>query len=389
MKRQSAGQYVGISTATERARAFIPAPLPPDPPIEWSQELRAKFDRALLALGRLDAIPTFLPESSLLIPLLSKKEAVLSSLSEEKLTSIEELLLFSADAENSSEGGDVAEIHRLSTLIPWIWEVFSVDEPDFIALIKEAHRRLFPPDNAGGIPSGDFRTNHRRLSVTQPGNAAFIPPPAENILDCMSALQRFLNDRPTPTPFLVKAALAQAQFEMIQPFASGNSRLARMIPMMLMREHKVVSSPIVVTSFYFAGHRKEYYDALNGVRANGDWESWLGYYADAVATSAERSFEAIQMLTDRVRKDLVAIQKIGRPAESAMQVFNAMIAQPLATSNWLVAKTGITPATVNKSLVHLGDIGVINETTSKKRNRIFAYTRYIEILKNDIRDIFA
>lgn len=388
MKRAHSGSYVSIATMTERARAFIPADLPPNPALDWSQDLRASFDKAILAIGRLDAVPTLLPEAKTLTPLLNRKEALLSSISEETTTSLEDLLAFGADIELSGENKVISEVFRLSELISRIWEGVGQDESDFIGLMLQAHAELFGGEVTQARP-GNFRENNNRLSVTQPGNAAFIPPPAEHIRECMDSLQRFLNDRPTTTPFLVKAALAQAQFEMIQPFAVGNSRLARMILTMMMKGNGVMSSPILVTSSYFAKNRREYFAALNNVRANGDWESWLGYFATAVAHSAETSFELIRNLTDRIAKDESTISELGRPAESALQIFRAMISQPIATSNWLVRKTGITPATVNKSLVHLGEIGVINETSSRKRNRVFAYTTYIEILKSDIEDVFV
>lgn len=389
MRRDFTGEYVTIATPTERARAFIPSNLPPSPPIDWTPALRAKYDQALLALGRLDAIPTFLPEFSQFVPLLNKKEALLSSISEEKTANFEELVLFGLNAETAGENSDISEIHRLSTLVDWIWNSFSGEDAEFLSLMRKAHGILFANHQERGAAPGELRENQRQLSVTQPGNAAFIPPPPERIQGCLESLQRFIDDGPPATPFLVKAALAQAQLEMIQPFNVGNSRLARLVPIMLMRRHDVIKSPILVTNFYFSGHRREYFEALNGVRANGDWETWLTYFATAVASSAEQSFNVIQALAGRVREDGESIRSLGRPADSALQIFGAMVGQPMATSNWLVSKTGITPATVNKSLVHLEELGIIKEMSARKRNRVFSYKGYIEILGNGIEEAFV
>jgi Fic family protein len=197
----------------------------------------------------------------------------------------------------------------------------------------------------------------------------------------MSKLELFLHDRPEPTPVLLKAALAHVQFETVHPFLDGNGRLGRLLITLLLCEQKVLRDPMLYLSLYFKTHRQYYYELLNNVRLNGEWEAWLDFFADAVIVTATQAMETAQQLLDLSKRDRDRIvSSLGRAAETALQVHRALMEHPIATSGSLVQKTGRTAITVNKALARLEELGIVKELTGMKRNRIFSYTGYIEIM---------
>lgn len=380
MKRKLQGRYVTISMVGEKAQAFVPAPLPPHPPIDWTQELRNKFDQALLALGRLDSVSTLLPDTSLFLYMYVRKEAVLSSMIEGTQSSLFDLLLFELDQEPGVPLDDVREVSNYVASLDHGLRLLEEGLPLSLRLFREIHGVLLTKGRGSSQTPGEFRRSQNWVGGTRPGNAAFVPPPAEEVLECMSKLELFLHDQPEPTPVLLKAALAHVQFETIHPFLDGNGRLGRLLITLLLCEQKVLREPMLYLSLYFKTHRQYYYELLNNVRMTGDWEAWLDFFAEAVIVTATQAVETAQQLLDLSNQDRDKISGLGRAAASTLQVHRALMEHPIATSGSLVEKTGITPATVNRALGHLEQLGVVKELTAQKRNRLFSYAGYIEIM---------
>lgn len=380
MKRELQGRYVTISTVGEKAQAFVPAPLPPRPPIDWTPELRSKFDQALLALGRLDSVSTLLPDTSLFLYMYVRKEAVLSSMIEGTQSSLSDLLLFELDQEPGVPIDDVREVSNYVAALDHGLRLLEEGLPLSLRLFREIHGVLLTMGRGSNQTPGEFRRSQNWIGGTRPGNAAFVPPPAEEVLECMSKLELFLHDQPEPTPVLLKAALAHVQFETIHPFLDGNGRLGRLLIALLLCEQKVLREPMLYLSLYFKTHRQYYYELLNNVRMTGDWEAWLDFFAEAVIVTATQAVETAQQLLDLSNQDRDKISGLGRAASSTLQVHRALMEHPIATSGSLVEKTGITPATVNKALGHLEQLGIVKELTAQKRNRLFSYAGYIEIM---------
>ena len=380
MNRERQGRYVTISTAGEKALAFVPAPLPPRPPIDWTPELRSKFDQALLALGRLDSVSTLLPDTSLFLYMYVRKEAVLSSMIEGTQSSLSDLLLFELDQEPGVPLDDVREVSNYVAALDHGLRLLAEGLPLSLRLFREIHGVLLAKDRGSNQTPGEFRRSQNWIGGTRPGNAAFVPPPAEEVLACMSKLEFFLHDQPEPTPVLLKAALAHVQFETIHPFLDGNGRLGRLLIALLLCEQKVLREPMLYLSLYFKTHRQHYYELLNNVRLTGDWEAWLDFFTEAVIVTATQAVETAQQLLDLSNQDRDKISGLGRAAASTLQVHRALMEHPIATSGSLVEKTGITPATVNKALGHLELLGIVKELTAQKRNRLFSYAGYIEIM---------
>jgi len=380
MKRALQGKYVTISTVGGKAQAFVPKPLPPHPPIHWTPDLRGKFDRALMDLGRLDSVSTLLPETSLFLYMYVRKEAVLSSMIEGTQSSLSDLLLFELDQEPGVPLDDVREVSNYVAALHYGLKRLNDGMPLSQRLFREIHGVLLNKGRGHPQEPGEFRKSQNWIGGTRPGNAAFVPPPAEQVAECMGKLEMFLHDKPEPTPVLVKAALAHVQFETIHPFLDGNGRLGRLLITLLLCEQKVLREPMLYLSLYFKSHRQHYYELLDNVRRTGDWESWMDFFVEAVIVTANQAVETAKQLLALLKQDREKIIGLGRAAASTLKVHKALMAHPIATSGWLVEKTGITPATVNKALGHLERAGIVKELTAKKRNRLFSYAEYVEIL---------
>lgn len=380
MRRELQGHYVTVSTVGEEAKAFVPAPLPPRPSIDWSPQLRSKFDQALLALGRLDSVSRLLPDTSLFLYMYVRKEAVLSSMIEGTQSSLSDLLLFELDQVPGVPLDDVQEVSNYVAALNHGLSRLAEGFPLSLRLLREIHGVLLTKGRGSGQTPGEFRRSQNWIGGTRPGNAAFVPPPAEHVPECMGKLELFLHDQPEPTSVLLKAALAHVQFETIHPFLDGNGRLGRLLITLLLCEQKVLREPMLYLSLYFKTYRQHYYELLNNVRLTGDWEAWLDFFAEAVSVTATQAVETAQQLLELSRQDQDKISALGRAAASALQVHRALLEHPIATAGWLVEKTGITPATVNKCLGHLGRLGIVRELTERKRNRLFSYSRYVEIM---------
>lgn len=380
MKRELQGRYVTISTVGENAQAFVPSSLPPTPPVDWTPELRIKFDQAMLALGRLDSVSTLLPDTSLFLYMYVRKEAVLSSMIEGTQSSLSDLLLFELDQEPGVPLDDVREVSNYVAALYHGLHLMENGLPLSLRLLREIHGVLLTKGRGSDQTPGEFRRSQNWIGGTRPGNASFVPPPAEKVLDCMSSLELFLHEQPEPSPVLLKAALAHVQFKTIHPFLDGNGRLGRLLITLLLCEQKVLKEPMLYLSLYFKTHRQYYYELLNNVRLNGDWETWLEFFAEAVIVTASQAVETAQQLLDLSNNDRDKISGLGRAAASTLQVHRALMEHPIATSGSLVEKTGISPATINKALGHLEKMEIVSELTAQKRNRLFSYAGYIEIM---------
>lgn len=380
MKRELQGQYITVSTVGEQVLAFVPSPLPPEPMIEWSAELRDKFDQALLAIGRLDSVSTLLPDTSVFLSMYVRKEAVLSSMIEDTQSSLSDLLLFEIDQEPGVPLDDVQEVSNYVAALNHGLSLLNEGFPLSLRLIKEIHAVLLNKGRGSNQTSGELRSSLNWIGGIRPGNAAFVPPPVNQVLECMGKLELFLHNQPEPTPTLLKAALAHVQFETIHPFLDGNGRLGRLLITLILCEQKMLRMPMLYLSLYFNTHRQYYYELLNSVRLTGDWETWLDFFADTVIATAGQALDTAQQLHALANEDREKINALGRAAKSTRLLHQALLEQPICNAGSLVVKTGLTAATVNKSISHLVRIGIVRELTARKRNRLFSYYQYVEIM---------
>jgi len=384
MQRPAPGHYVTVTTAGEPFKAFVPAPLPPVPPVVWSTALRRRFDAALVALGRLDAVTALLPNAALLLYSFVRKEAVLSSQIEGTTSSLADLLLYEIDEQPGVPVEDAREVSRCVAAQERGLKLFRGGLPLSTRLLCDMHKVLLTHPGGRGKTPGELRRSQVWIGGTRPGNAVFVPPPAEVVADCLQPFERFLNDEPEPTPPLLKAALAHVQFETIHPFLDGNGRIGRLLIVLQLVADGVLREPMLYPSLFFKSHRALYYELLNGVRLRGDWERWLDFFAEGIEASATQAVATANALLSLVNADRDRIAGLGRAAASALKVHQAMQRQPIATSVALVKTTGLTAATVNKSLAHLERIGIVGKITNRQRGRVFSYRHYVKELAGEL-----
>lgn len=383
MKRELQGHYLPIATVGEKVQAFVPAPLPPQPPIEWTPTLLAAFDAAALALGRLDSASVLLPSTPLFLYMYVRKEAVLSSMIEGTQSSLSDLLLYELDQQPGVPLADVEEVSNYVAALDYGLARLAEGFPLSLRLIREMHEILLAGGRGQHANPGEFRRSQNWIGGTRPGNAYFVPPPAANVLECMSDLEKFLHDIPQTTPPLLKAALAHVQFETIHPFLDGNGRLGRLLITLILCEQKVLRSPLLYLSLYFKEHRQYYYELLNSIRATGDWELWLLFFAEAVNAVAEEGVTSIQRLAAMADADKATIAGLGRAAASVENVHAALLARPIASAAWIAETAKCSMSTANNALARLEKLGIVQRLNEGKRNRLFVYGQYMRILEGD------
>ena len=381
MQRGPTGEYAITSTeGGETVRAFQPYPLPPRPPLAIAPDVRQKLDDALLALGRLDSVTTLLPDTRLFLYMYIRKEAILSSQIEGTQSSLSDLLLFEADAVPGVPVDDIREVSNYVAAIEHGLTRIREGFPFSNRLVREVHGILLRRGRGADKEPGGVRRSQNWLGGTRPGNARFVPPPAERVPELMGQLETWIHDRDERTPVLIKAALAHVQFETIHPFLDGNGRVARLMVTLMLCVEGVLRDPLLFLSLYLKQHRDRYYELLTRVRQDGDWEAWVEFFAEGVGEAANAAVLTAQRLTDRVRQDRDAIQRHGRGAGTALRVLTAMQERPIANVRTLVAMTRVSTPAVLKAARLLVKTGLLTEMTGKQRGLVFSYAPYVAIL---------
>lgn len=385
MERGLTGTYRDSIAGDQTCRAFVPAPLPPKPPLTIDAALQERLDQAHLALGRLDSISTMLPSTDIFLYSYVRKEAVMSSRIEGTQSSLGDLMAYEMEAAPGVPMDDVREVSCYVTALQHGLDRLCEGLPISRRLILEVHSRLLEHGRGIEKAPGEFRRAQNWIGGTTPDRARFVPPPPQVVADCWSDLERFINDVPERTPPLIKAALAHVQFETIHPFLDGNGRLGRMLIPLILHESGVLHDPLLYLSLYFKDFRDEYYERLQAVRLTGDWEGWLGFFADAVTATAGQAVSTAQRLTRLTESDTRRIQALGRISGSALQVLNALARQPVMNIRSILKVTGLYPNTIAKALESLElQLGLVREITGQQRNRVWVYEQYLAILNEEI-----
>lgn len=374
------GQYEVTTTGDEQVRAFIPYPLPPAAPIDLTGARQRLLERATLALGRLDSITLLLPDPELFLYAYVRREAVLSSQIEGTQSSLSDLLLFELEEAPGAPFDDVVEVSNYVAALEHGVARLRDHFPLSNRLIREMHAKLLSRGRGSEKSPGEFRRSQNWIGGTRPGNARFVPPPWQRVEECMAGLERFLHDEPGPYPTLVKAALAHVQFETIHPFLDGNGRIGRLLIAFILHQGAAMSKPLLYLSLYFKQHRPEYYRLLDGVRTEGEWEAWLDFFLEGVENTASNAVETARRLVALFKEDAVRVQSLGLAAPTASRVFQALHERPIVTLNEVCRRARMTFPTATKNIVRLTQLGIVREVTGRRRNRVFAYDRYLAIL---------
>ena len=385
MDRGVTGTYVPSIAGGVACQAFVPAPLPPQPALLMDSKLQSRINAAMLALGRLDAISTLLPDARLFLYSYVRKEAVMSSQIEGTQSSLSDLMLYEMEGLPGVPMDDVQEVSCYVSALELGVQRIRDGEPIAYRLLTDMQKALMTSGRGISKGPGEFRKHQVWIGGHRADEAAFVPAPANELAECWAALERFLNDVPDATDPLIKAALAHVQFETIHPFMDGNGRLGRLLIPLILTDGKVLSEPLLYLSVFFKKHRQVYYDKLQQVRLTGDWEGWLLFFVDAVADTATQAVNTAQQLNALRAEHRAQLSSLGRMAPSAQQVLDVLFEYPIINIATLVKQAGITPATAGKVLDRLSqpELNIVRELTGQKRNRIFAYSAYIDVLNQE------
>lgn len=372
------GSYHETAVAGEKVRAYVPAPLPPDPPLQFTG-LMERLSAADRALGRLDGVSLLLPNKELFLYMYVRKEAVLSSQIEGTQSTLNDLLRFESDAGAGAPLDDIREVSNyVNAMMHGLERMKTL--PISLRLIREMHAMLLDSGRGAGMAPGEFRTTQNWIGGTRPGNAVFVPPPPHLLMQTLDQFEKFLHSETPEIPPLIKAGLLHVQFESIHPFLDGNGRLGRLLITIFLCANGVMREPLLYLSLYLKSRRADYYRLLQEVRERGAWEAWLEYFLAGVTETANEAFDTATRIASLFAKDRERIANAGERIGSALQVYEALKSSPFATAAKMVTATGLTMPTVNGALEQLLKLEIVEEVTGKRRGRVFGYREYLTIL---------
>ncbi len=379
MKRENTGSYVTISTEGERAEAFVPNSLPPEPPLAWDGKLACLLSEASWALGRLEGSTRDIPNKQLFVDAYVRKEAILSSQIDGTLSSLSDLYRYELDNKLMNEP-DIVEVSNYVKAMEHGIRRLRGGSLLNDRLIREVHRVLML-QGVGEQKLGEFRRSQVWLGGTRPGNAQFVPPHT-HVADCMGDLEMFLHADDDGIPPLVRAALSHVQFETIHPFLDGNGRVGRLLITFLLINAGVLSEPVLYLSLYLKTHRHRYYELLDeSGRQTGDWEAWLIFFLEGVVETADNAYQTTDRLGRMFDEDRAMIEVAGRRSVSGLKVFSELMKRPELSVSQAATATELSFPAASSALELLGELDIVREVTGKSTRRVFRYARYLEILE--------
>ena len=375
-----AGHLEHQKTPKESFHAFVPKPLPPDPALKIDSELQNLMGEADRALGGLNSILILLPNPALFLYMYVRKEALLSSQIEGTQSSMSDLLAFESTGAEGVLIDDVKEVSNYIHAMQHGLDRLKGGFPLSQRLIREIHKILLTNTRGGDKDPGKFRTSQNWMGGTRPGNARFVPPPANEIAHSMGALDKFLHNDPVHTPLLLKAGLVHAQFETIHPFLDGNGRMGRLLITFILCAEKALSEPLLYLSVHFKQNRDEYYERLQKVRTHGDWEGWLKFYFEGIRNVSQQAVDTASKINQLFKRDRERIQELGKAASSAFAVHELFIEKGVLSVSSATDQLTISRPTVSAAVNRLVDLRIVHQMQARKRDKSFLYTEYYSVL---------
>lgn len=379
-----AGAFVQQQAGPDGFSAFVPAPLPPAPPLAFSPDLQRIHEEAVHAVGQLEGVSRTMDPDRLLY-LYVRKEAVLSSQIEGTQSTLSDLLEYENDAAPGTPLDDVQEVSRyVAALYHGLGRIQRGELPLSLRLIREIHGVLMQEGRGSIQNPGEFRRTQNWIGGTRPGNARFVPPPPHEMMAALDNLEKFLHDAHGRTAPIIKAGLAHAQFETIHPFLDGNGRIGRLLISLIFGAERLLTRPFFYFSLYLKENRADYYDALQRVRTHGDWEGWIHFYLVGVEAVARQAADTALALRTLFEEDRQQVMGLGRAAGSALRVYDLLRQRIVLSAPRAAGELSLTWPTVNAALRRLERLGIAREATGRSRDRLYVYGRQLELLNGGI-----
>ncbi len=375
-----AGRWEKAGVGSEAYRLFIPHPLPPQPPVHYDEGFQDLTERANRALGQLEGVASFIPSVPHFLYMYVRKEAVLSSQIEGTQSSLSDLLLFEMKEMPGVPVNDVQEVSNYVAAMEHGLKRLKEGFPLSLRLIKEIHAILLRHSRGSDKEPGAFRRSQNWIGGSRPGNALYVPPPPHEVLPAMGALEKFLHGEPVKVPMLIRAGLAHAQFESIHPFLDGNGRLGRLLITFVLCAEGALSQPLLYLSLYFKQNRAQYYEVLQRVRTDGDWEGWLNFYLTGVESVALEASQAAKTIVSLFERHQRQIQGLGKATASALGVHDLLKRHGVISLSRAQKELKVSFPTANHAMKNLQQLGIVKEFTGKARHRLFGYDAYLKIM---------
>ncbi len=375
------GTYRRSVTAGEAVRAFVPYALPPrDPELHVSGEIERLHGEALTGLARLEVAGRMVPSAGWFLYGFVRKEAVISSQIEGTEATLQEVVTFEATDE-ARRPQDVEEVCNYVDAINYARAQLADPQglPISARLLREAHRRLMKGVRGSGRAPGEFRRTQNWIGGTRPGNARFVPPPAEEVPEAMARLEQWLHGD-DPLPPLIRSGLAHVQFETIHPFLDGNGRIGRLLIALLLEHWALMPGPLLYLSLAFKRHQSDYYARLGAVRTEGDWEGWTAFYLRCVREAADDGVDVACALHELLGEDRRRLAAAERSTVAALRLLDLLPEHPVVTAALVAELLGVTAPTARKALEVAAGAGILREVSGRQRDRVFAYEKYLEVL---------
>jgi Fic family protein len=373
------GTYITQKVTGESYKAYIPPKLPPEPPIDLVK-IYPQLEKATKALAELNGMHKAIPNTALFIYMYVRKEALLSSQIEGTQSSFSDLILFEHHKKPEVSLEDVEEVSNYVKAINYGLSRLKEGFPLSLRLIREIHKILLSGSRGSGKLPGEFRQSQNWIGGTRPGNALFVPPPAEYLNQCLGDLEKFLHD--TNLSVLIKSGIAHVQFETIHPFLDGNGRLGRLLITLLLCANDALNEPILYLSLYLKKKRHVYYELLQEVRIHGNWEAWLEFFLEGIYVSAKQAMKTIGQINALFERDLKKIASLGRARFSCAQTLEYMKLLPQVSVSIVSTELGMTAPTARSALNQMTELGIIEELSGKKRDKVYVYRKYLDLLED-------
>lgn len=386
MPKRATGRYERTTVGGEEVAAFLPHGLPPaDPPIVVDAALAERLRAAEQALVRLELAGEMVPSLDWFIYAFVRKEAVLSSQIEGTQATLVDLLTFEAQGGGEQSAAPNADVEEVCNYLDALaYARAQLDDPNGLPLsmrlLSETHRRLMHGVRGAETLPGEVRRSQNWIGGSRPGNAAYVPPPPHALGEVLGAFEDYLHSDDS-LPSLVRAGLLHVQFETIHPYLDGNGRIGRLLVTLLLEHWKLLTKPLLYLSLFFKRHREDYYRRLDAVRVDGDWEGWLHFFLDGVATIADEAVASARELFALVGMDRARVLAHEGMSVVALRLFELLPRHPVVTVASVTKLVETTKPTAGRAIELLVAAGVLVETTGKKRDRSFVYRSYLDRLR--------
>lgn len=366
------GTYRIISTVGEEVKAYIPPPLPPDPPVDMNP-IYPQLEHSARMLGDLSGLRILAHDPELFLVMNGLKEALLSSQIEGSKSTLSDLLLFETVSPTAALQNDTREIHQLVEATQFGLRKVGEGFPICVRLMRDIHRILLSGSRGQTKQPGQLRRSQNWIGGTRPGNATHVPPPPQYVPELMSDLEKFIHaETPAISP-MIKTALVHAQFETIHPFLDGNGRVGRLLILLMLIANGSLRTPVLGLSLFFKKHRQHYYNHLMRIRTHGDWEGWIAFFLRGVAAVSAETVQTGRKLHNLFEADKKRITTLGRAAANALRVHLLFQESPIRSISAVVGRIGISRNTASSAIKNLQRLGIVTDCTPPERRR---YRRY-------------